>query len=105
MKYVSPARILFVACMTLVTVAYAAIKSEIAFAQTQPELKIGVLGPMSGASAQWGVELSRGAQMRADEINAKGGVDLDGKRVKITIIPYDHKGDAAEARTAANRLV
>ena len=39
-------------------------------------LKIGVIGPMSGPAAQWGVELARGAEMKADEINAAGGLKI-----------------------------
>jgi branched-chain amino acid transport system substrate-binding protein len=68
-------------------------------------LKIGVLGPMSGSASQWGIELARGAEMRAQEINASGGLKINGKQYDISIVPYDHKSEAAEARTVTNRLV
>src|SRR5271166_3551799 len=68
-------------------------------------LKIGVLGPMSGSASQWGIELARGAEMRAQEINAAGGLKINDKQYDISIVPYDHKSEAAEARTVTNRLV
>lgn len=68
-------------------------------------LKLGVLGPLSGSAAQWGVELVRGAELKAAEINAAGGLKVGGKTYTIEILPYDHKADAAEARTVTNRLV
>ena len=44
-------------------------------AQTAPELtlKIGVIGPFTGASADFGVPMLNGIQQAADEINAYGG--------------------------------
>ncbi|HEY7244274.1 MAG TPA: ABC transporter substrate-binding protein [Xanthobacteraceae bacterium] len=68
-------------------------------------LRIGVIGPMSGPAAQWGVELARGAEMKADEINAAGGLKIGNVTYDIQIIPYDHKANAAEATTVVNRLV
>jgi branched-chain amino acid transport system substrate-binding protein len=68
-------------------------------------LKIGVLGPMSGQAAQWGVELHRGAEIRAQEINAAGGLQIGTDVYKIELIPYDHKSNAAEALTVTNRLI
>ena len=43
--------------------------------QTSPEmtLKIGVIGPFTGASADFGVPMFNGIQQAADEINAVGG--------------------------------
>lgn len=68
-------------------------------------LKIGVLGPMSGAAAPWGLALSRGAELRAEELNAAGGLKIAGKAYMLKTIPYDHKATAAEAATATNKLV
>jgi branched-chain amino acid transport system substrate-binding protein len=68
-------------------------------------LNIGVLGPLSGGAANYGVELVRGAEMKADEINKAGGLKIGGDTYKIKLISYDHKGQAADAATAANKLV
>ena len=42
-------------------------------------LTIGVLGPLSGGAAQYGVDLVRGAELRTDEINKAGGLKIGGK--------------------------
>ena len=45
------------------------------YAQTEPPktLKIGVIGPFTGASADFGVPMFNGIQLAVDEINAVGG--------------------------------
>lgn len=68
-------------------------------------LPIGVLGPLSGGAAAYGLDTSRGAEMKADEINAAGGLKIGDDVYKIKLIVYDHKASAADAATAANKLV
>ena len=68
-------------------------------------LTIGLLGPLSGGAASYGVELQRGAEMRADEINKAGGLKIGGDVYKIKLVAYDHKAQAADAATATNKLV
>jgi branched-chain amino acid transport system substrate-binding protein len=68
-------------------------------------LAIGLLGPLSGGAASYGVELQRGAEMRADEINKAGGLKVGGDVYKIKLVAYDHKAQAADAATATNKLV
>jgi len=68
-------------------------------------LTIGLLGPLSGGAASYGVELQRGAEMRTDEINKAGGLKVGGDVYRIKLVAYDHKAQAAEAATATNKLV
>lgn len=68
-------------------------------------LTIGVLGPLSGGAASYGVELVRGAEMRTDEINKAGGLKIGNDVYRIKLVSYDHKALAADAATAANKLV
>ena len=68
-------------------------------------LTIGLLGPLSGGAASYGVELQRGAEMRTDEINKAGGLKVGGDVYKIKLVAYDHKAQAADAATATNKLV
>jgi branched-chain amino acid transport system substrate-binding protein len=68
-------------------------------------LTIGLLGPLSGGAASYGVELARGAEMRADEINQAGGLKVGDDVYKIKLVPYDHKAQSADAATATNKLV
>ena len=52
------------------------------FAQNEANtLKIGVIGPFSGASADFGVPMLNGIQMAVDEINAVGG--YSGRKLEI----------------------
>lgn len=64
-------------------------------------IKIGLLAPLTGDVAQYGIGVQRGVRMYIDEINAAGGVL--GKTVEL--VEYDEKGDAVEAVNAYNRLV
>ena len=68
-------------------------------------LSIGLLGPLSGGAASYGVELMRGAEMRADEINKAGGLKVGADVYRIRLVPYDHKAQAADTATATNKLV
>jgi branched-chain amino acid transport system substrate-binding protein len=74
-------------------------------AVAQEELKIGVIGPLSGGGTAWGLAISRGVQMAVDEVNAEGGVKVGGKSYKIKPIVVDDGYTASGGRTAADRLV
>lgn len=63
-------------------------------------IKLGVIGPLTGDYSMYGTAVANAAQLAAEEINAKGGID--GKPVEI--IAYDSKGDKTEAVNAYNRL-
>jgi branched-chain amino acid transport system substrate-binding protein len=91
--------------MRIVLTMIAALAIALPAGAAEKTLNIGVLGPLSGGAAQYGVELQRGAEMRADEINKAGGLKIGGDVYKLKLISYDHKGQAAEAATAANKLV
>ncbi|HVZ09901.1 ABC transporter substrate-binding protein [Rhodopila sp.] len=74
-------------------------------AHAQPcELKIGAMGPMSGGAAQWGLAMLTAAQFAAAEVNQAGGVKIDGKPCKVTVVPYDSKYTADGAAAGSNAL-
>src|SRR5258705_12599409 len=95
------ASIATIAMVALVAAAGSATRG----AAEDKTLTIGVLGPLSGGAASYGVELVRGAEMRADEINKTGGLKVGNDVYHIKIVSYDHKASAADAATAANKLV
>lgn len=68
-------------------------------------LKIGVIAPLTGGGAPWGVAAKEAATILANDINAKGGLDVGGKKYQIRIIAYDDQYKAATAVAAYNRLV
>jgi len=72
--------------------------SSTAFAQSKPPIKFGVI---SEAQSVAGSSIPMAAQLAADEINAKGGVD--GR--KIEIVSYDNHSSSAESVRAFQRAV
>jgi branched-chain amino acid transport system substrate-binding protein len=68
-------------------------------------LKIGVIAPLTGPGAPWGMAAKVGAEIVAAEMNAKGGLDVGGKKYQIGVIAYDDQYKAAEAVAAYNRLI
>ncbi|HEV8436653.1 MAG TPA: ABC transporter substrate-binding protein [Methylomirabilota bacterium] len=93
-----------IAVLVVLTLALAVVGSRPAPA-AEKTLTIGLLGPLSGGAASYGVELQRGAEMRADEINKAGGLKVGNDVYKIKLVAYDHKAQAADAATATNKLV
>src|SRR4030042_829821 len=74
-------------------------------AAAQNVMKMGVIAPLSGTGAGWGLALRAGAELAADDTNAKGGLKVAGTSYKIEVIPYDDKYQGQAAADAANRLV
>lgn len=74
-------------------------------ASAQETLKIGALVTLSGPGAAWGQGMKNAGELAADQVNAKGGLEVGGKKYKVEIVSYDDKYQANEAVTAANRLV
>ncbi|MGA1868521.1 MAG: branched-chain amino acid ABC transporter substrate-binding protein [bacterium] len=72
--------------------------SSIAFADT---IKIGLMGPMTGAWASEGEEMKKVVELFAADLTRRGG--LLGK--KIEVISEDDGGDPRTASLAAHRLV
>lgn len=69
------------------------------------EMKVGIIGPLSGPAKIWGRELERGMELAMEDINAKGGVKVEGKTYKVVVIAYDDKYKGAVAADAANTLI
>ena len=67
----------------------------------QETIKIGVPVPLTGGYSMAGKDILNGAQLAADDINAKGGVL--GK--KIELVPQDDECDADKAAQGAQALV
>jgi branched-chain amino acid transport system substrate-binding protein len=76
----------------------------LAFASAQT-LKIGVIAPLTGAGSPWGIATEQAAQILANDVNAKGGLDVGGAKYKVQVVAYDDQYKAAEAVSAYNRLV
>ncbi len=67
-------------------------------------VKIGHVGPTSGAIAHLGKDNENGARMAIDELNAKG-VMIGGKKAKFELLTEDDAGDPKQGTAAAQKLV
>jgi branched-chain amino acid transport system substrate-binding protein len=67
-------------------------------------LKIGVISPLTGGAAPWGNAMAESARMAAADVNAKGGLEVGGKKYQVEVIAYDDQYKAADAVAAYNRL-
>lgn len=74
-------------------------------ASAQEEKKIGVIATLSGPGASSGLAIQRGVQIAFDEINAAGGLVVDGKPYKLTTVTYDDQLNPGQAKIAAERLI
>ena len=52
-------------------------------------IKLAITGPFTGGSAPMGTSMRDGAKLAINEINAAGGIDVGGKKLKIEIIERD----------------
>lgn len=67
-------------------------------------VKIGHVGPVSGAIAHLGKDNEYGARLAVEDLNAKG-VTLGGKKVKFELIAEDDAADPKQGTAAAQKLV
>ncbi len=68
------------------------------------EVKVGAVLELSGADATGGQLAKRGYQFWVDTVNKHGGIDIGGKKHKVTMVVADCKSDPAQAADAVTRL-
>ena len=88
--------LLVIYVMTFVTIIGFALTG----CETKNEIKIAVAGPFTGPIAAFGEMIKRGAELKAKEINAAGGVN--GKT--LTLVFEDDTGKDKEASLVAERI-
>ena len=75
-----------------------------AAAHAQEVVKIGHVGPISGAISHLGKDNENGAKMAIDELNAKG-VTIAGKKITLVLLTEDDAADPKQATSGAQKLV
>ena len=80
----------------LLVAALAVMMGSACFAE-EAALKIGFIGPLTGAAAVYGTSCLQGAQIAVDEINAKGGMQIE-------LIAQDDEHDPEKSVNAYNTL-
>lgn len=64
-------------------------------------IKIGMIGPLTGDTATYGISTKNGVEVAIDEFNNDGGIN--GKTIEL--LPEDTRGDQSEAASAASKLI
>lgn len=67
-------------------------------------IKIAISGPFSGGSAPMGTSMRDGAKLAISEINAAGGIKIDGKKMQIEIVERDDEGKNERGALIAQEL-
>ena len=68
-------------------------------------IRIASGSPLSGGQAAAGKDFANGAQLAVDEINAKGGIEVAGKKYTLELVPEDDQGDPKTGATVAQKIV
>ena len=75
-------------------------------AGTVPDkIVIGSTLPLTGAESKTGGRYKQGYELAFDEVNAAGGLDVNGKKVKVELKLLDDTSDQAKAVNLAQRLI
>lgn len=67
--------------------------------------KVGVVTELSGSLATGGNVTKRGYDLWAQEVNAKGGIDIKGKKYQVKLYYADAQSNPASGASAAERLI
>ncbi len=84
--------------------ALAALSLASGLVLAQQVVKIGHVGPVSGAIAHLGKDNENGARLAVEELNAKG-VKIGGQTVKFELVAEDDAADPKQGTAAAQKLV
>jgi len=96
-------RVLLVVAAAALLVACGKKEEAASGAASMPVVKIGHVGPVSGAIAHLGKDNEYGARMAIDELNA-AGVTIDGKQVKLELMAEDDGADPKQGTAVAQKL-
>ncbi len=91
--------------LTLLAGAATAVLAAAGPARAACELKLGIVGGLSGATAQWGLALKAAVEFVAAEANQSGGLPVGEEKCRVTTSAIDDKASAEGAAAAANQLV
>ncbi|HEY6008747.1 MAG TPA: ABC transporter substrate-binding protein, partial [Geobacteraceae bacterium] len=67
--------------------------------------KVGVVTELSGDLATGGNVTKRGYELWAQQVNAKGGIEIKGKKYPVKLYYADAQSNPASGASAAERLI
>ncbi|MDR5695837.1 MAG: ABC transporter substrate-binding protein [Armatimonadota bacterium] len=68
------------------------------------EIKIGLNAELTGSIPVVGASCKNAAEMAVEEVNAAGGLEVGGKKYKVTLLVEDNEDKAESAAAAAQKL-
>lgn len=71
----------------------------------QNEVVIGGLFPLTGNAATFGLSSKQGMALAVEEVNAKGGVSIEGKNMLVKAVYEDTEGSPEKAANAVQKLI
>ncbi|MFT3760535.1 branched-chain amino acid ABC transporter substrate-binding protein [Thauera sp.] len=86
-------------------VALAVMTIGLGAAHAQQVVKLGNAAPLTGTISHLGKDLENGTRMAIETVNAQGGADVGGQKVKFELIGEDDQADPRAGTTVAQRLV
>lgn len=69
------------------------------------EIKIGIVASLTGSASTTGTDMWQSAVLAAEEINAKGGVNVNGVPMNITLVKGDDETSPAAGVKAVTKLI
>ena len=92
-------------CILVITFSFLFLGTSPVGAEEPEPIKVGVLSAQSGFAAAWGLPVLHVTNIWADEVNAAGGLEVNGVKHKIQIYKADSKFDTSAGASAAEKLV
>ncbi|MCG5240584.1 ABC transporter substrate-binding protein [Azospirillum doebereinerae] len=92
--------LILVAAMLVTVLVSLVVRAGFLGERQREPLHIAVVGPLSGPDAAIGLALRKGAALRADTINAAGGVNGH----PVALMPFDDENDKGKSLEIARRL-
>ena len=68
------------------------------------EVKLGVVGPMTGGGAPWGLSEKAATEFEAAWTNAHGGLQVGDHKCKVSVVSVDTQSTVAGGAAASNTL-
>lgn len=68
-------------------------------------IRIGMTAPLTGPASESGIALSQGATLAVAEINAAGGVELNGREYRVELLVEDCESEPEVGVSAAEKLI
>ncbi len=94
-----------IACLVVVTFAFAMMFSTSAFSARKTIVKIGINAPMTGDIPKVGEGTKYAAMLWLEDIEKAGGLEVGGKKYKVELVIEDNESKAESAVKANTKMI